>query len=264
MENSDYYKILSLEKGAGPEEIRVAYRELALKHHPDRNRNDVGAAEKMKKINEAYAVLSDPEKKSEYDALHQQYGRSAHSQFRQSYSDKDIFEGSDIHKVFEEISRSLGLRGFDEIFREFYGPGYKKRFRFTGGGFFFFNMLGRGRHGRIPFLLPGLGKLAGFMLKKLTDDRGPGKGKDIYDVIRLSPDYARTGGPYAYFHRKKNKKLVVKIPPNIRNGQRIRLAGIGDDDKGGGSPGDLYLRVSIYTPLITKTKNLLGSFFKKQ
>jgi len=102
------------------------------------------------------------------------------------------------------------------------------------------------------------------MLRKLTDDRVPGKGKDIYDVVSLSPDHARTGGPYAYYHRKKDKKLVVKIPPNVRNGQRIRLAGIGNDGKGGGSPGDLYLRVSIYTPLITKTKNLLGRFFKKQ
>jgi DnaJ-class molecular chaperone len=269
LENSDYYNILDLESTAGPEEIRIAYRELALKHHPDRNRNDVKAAEKMKKINEAYAVLSDPEKKREYDELRKQYGRSGHSQFRQSYSDKDIFEGSDIHHVFEEISRSFGLRGGDEIFRGFYGPGYKKRFKFTGpgffgAGFFFFGMLGKGSHRRLPLLIPGLGRLAGVFLDKLTDSRAPRRGKNIYDMVSLSPDLAKTGGPYAYYHRKKNKKLVVKIPPGVRNGQQIRLAGIGGDGKGGGGPGDLYLRVSIYTPLITKTKNLLSSFLKKR
>ena len=269
METNDYYNILGVKKGAGPEDIRVAYRELALKYHPDRNRNDEAAAEKMKKINEAYAVLSDPAKKREYDALHQQYGRSAHTQFRQSYSDKDIFEGSDVHQVFEDISRSFGLRGFDDIFREFYGPGYKKRFRFRGpgifgAGFIFFGMLGKGRHGRLPLLIPGVGRLAGAFLNKLTDSQAPGRGRDIYDVISLSPDHARTGGPFAYYHRKRNKKLVVKIPPNLTNGQRVRLSGMGNDGKAGGEPGDLYLRVTVNTPLITKTKNLFSSMFKKK
>jgi len=267
LDNSDYYTILGLERGAGAKEIRVAYRELALKYHPDRNRNDDAAAEKMKTINEAYAVLSDPEKKREYDALHQQYGRSARTQFRQSYSDKDIFEGSDIHHVFEDISRSFGLRGFEDIFREFYGPGYKKRFKFTGpglfgAGFFFFGILGKGRYGRLPLLMPGMGRLAGAFLNKLADSRRSGRGKDIYDVINLGPDHARTGGPFAYYHRKRNKKLVVNIPPHIKNGRRIRLSGMGNEGKGGGEPGDLYLRVNVNTPLITKTKNLLSSMFK--
>ncbi len=269
MENSDYYKILALEKNATPEEIKSAFRELALKYHPDRNRNDAKAAEKMKQINEAYAVLSDPAKKREYDTLRQQFGQSARSQFRQSYSDQDIFSGSDIHHIFEELSRSLGLRGFDEIFKEFYGRGYRKRFRFggpgfSGGGFFFFSMFGKGRHQQLPFLTPGLGKIAGFMLKKLASEKVPEKDKDIHDVINLSPDHAEKGGPYAYFHLKKNKKLVVKIPPNVRTGQRIRLSGMGRDNKNNESPGDLYLRVSINTPLITKTKNLLDSLLRKR
>jgi len=269
MENIDYYKILALEKNANPEEIKDAYRELALKHHPDRNRNDAKAVEKMKQINEAYAVLSDPAKKREYDTLRRQFGQSARSQFRQSYSEQDIFSGSDIHHIFEELSRSLGLRGFDEIFREFYGRGYRKRFRFggsdfLGGGFFFFSMFGKGRHQQLPFLLSGLGKIADFMFKKPPGEKISRKSTDIHDVINLSPDHAEKGGPYAYFHLKKNKKLVVKIPPNVRTGQRIRLSGMGSDGKNNGSTGDLYLRVSINKPLITKTKNLLGRLLRKR
>ena len=88
------------------------------------------------------------------------------------------------------------------------------------------------------------------------------RGKHTYDVINIGPDLARAGGPFAYYHRKRNKKLVVKIPPNIKNGQRIRLSGMGSDGKGGGEPGDLYLRVNVNTPLIEKTKNLLSNMFK--
>ena len=76
----------------------------------------------MKRINEAYAALSHPAKRREYDALRERFGPSAHSRFfRTSHTEQDIFSGSDINAVFEELARSFGFRGFEEIFRDVYG-----------------------------------------------------------------------------------------------------------------------------------------------
>ena len=131
----DYYTILGIDPKAEPQQIKAAYRNLAFQYHPDRNRGDAASAEKMKRINEAYAVLSHPNKRQEYDRLRQQYGPSAYHQFRQSYSEQDIFKGSDIHQIFEEMARAFGLRGGEEIFKEFYGQGYRS-FEFKRPGFF--------------------------------------------------------------------------------------------------------------------------------
>ena len=90
----------------------------------------------------------------------------------------------------------------------------------------------------------------------------PENGKDIVETIRLSPLQAISGGPYAYFHRQKSKKLVVKIPPGIHAGQRIRLAGMGKDGKGGGNNGDLYLIVQIQNPRLQSIKNNIIKLFK--
>ena len=125
MDSKDYYQILGIEKDAAPQ-VKSAFRDLAFKYHPDRNTDSSDAVEKMKSVNEAYAVLSNPEKKKEYDALRQQYGSSAYSQFRKSYTEQDIFQGSDIHQVFEEMAKTFGVRGFDEIFKQFEGQGYRR------------------------------------------------------------------------------------------------------------------------------------------
>ena len=95
---SDYYQVLGVPPDSESGKIKQAYRDLAFKYHPDRNTENPAAAEKMKQVNEAYAVLSDTRKRREYDALRQQYGSSARNQFRQQHSEKDIFSGSDILK----------------------------------------------------------------------------------------------------------------------------------------------------------------------
>ena len=77
MEQKDYYEILGLQKDAPHKQVRDAYRKLALQYHPDRNKDNPAAAERMKEINEAYAVLSDPQKRKDYDALKDAYGSSA-------------------------------------------------------------------------------------------------------------------------------------------------------------------------------------------
>lgn len=97
----DYYQVLGVDKKASADDIKKAYRKLALKWHPDRNPNNKAAEEKFKKISEAYAVLSDTEKRQQYD----QFGSA--DQFRQQYSQEDIFRNFDL----DEILRSFGFGG---------------------------------------------------------------------------------------------------------------------------------------------------------
>lgn len=264
MQKEDYYKVLGVPTKAEIRDIKTAYRNLAFQFHPDRNKDNPTAAEKMKAVNEAYAVLSDPDKRRQYDNLRQQYGHAAYDRFRQNYSEQDIFRGSDIQQIFEEMARAFGLRGFDDIFKEFYGqPGFRT-FEFGRPGMhakgFFFS----GPHGRQSTRLvqsgfqKAIGGIARMFLEKLTGVPMPKKGADVYDRIDLQPDFARTGGPYPYFHRLRNKKLVVHIPAGIRNGQKIRLSGMGHEGKGGASAGDLLLEARIQMPLIKKIKSFLG------
>ena len=117
MSQHDYYQILGINQNASAKQVKDAYRKLAFQYHPDRNEKNPEAAEKMKSVNEAYAVLSDAAKRRKYDTLRQQFGSSAYSQFRQNYSEQDIFSGSDINQVLEQMARAFGLRGFDEIFK---------------------------------------------------------------------------------------------------------------------------------------------------
>ena len=263
MDEKDYYQVLNLPEGAGAHEIKAAYRELAFRYHPDRNAADPAAAEKMKQVNEAYAVLSQPEKRREYDRLRSQYGSAAYQRFREGFSEQDIFNGSDIHQVFEEMAKAFGFRGYHDVFREFYGKGYQtfqfKRPGFFMGGFVFTGPLGHNKAGkeRIAFKGNPLGNLLQGLVRKAIGVDSIKKGKDLYDVIALDEDTARKGGPYAYYHRKRLKKLVVNLPQNVREGQKIRLAGMGAPGKRG-EPGDLYLEIRIQRPLLGRIRRYLS------
>ena len=103
-EKRDYYEVLGVQKGASKDEIKDAYRKLAMQFHPDRNK-EVGAEEKFKEISEAYAVLSDDQKRQTYDNL-------GHQGFDQRYTSEDIFRGADFDSVFRDM-------GFGDIFRTF-------------------------------------------------------------------------------------------------------------------------------------------------
>jgi DnaJ-class molecular chaperone len=262
MHLEDYYQILSIEPNTSADKIKEAYRRLAFKYHPDRNKANPEASEKMKAVNEAYAVLSNPAKRRQYDALRHQYGSSAYSQFRRSYSEDDIFRGSDINDILEDMARAFGFRGYQDIFREFYGQAYRsfefKRPGFFAKGFVFSGSLGKPQQDQWQFPLQGhLGKLSRFVLEKISGTKLPENGSDIHDVIKLSPQQAQQGGPFAYFLRSKSKKLVLKIPPRVREGQRVRLVGMGKDGKGSGKPGDLYLTVHIKKPLLWRMQNFI-------
>jgi len=262
MDSKDYYRILGIEKDAPPQKIKAAYRDLALRYHPDRNVSDSGTVEKMQALNEAYAVLSNPDKKREYDALRQQYGSAAYRRFRNSYTEQDIFRGSDIHQVFEEMARSFGVRGFDEIFKQFEGRGFHrfetKRPGLHVKGVVFSGWLG----GRGPFIKLGQ-NLSKLLTGSAAGTKISQKGRPIYDVIHLQATHAQQGGPFAYFNKKRSKKLVVRIPPDTRDGQKIRLSGMGEEGRSGGMPGDLFLKVIINKPFIQRVKGLFDSFLSK-
>lgn len=254
MEQKDYYEILGIEKTANQKQVKDAYRNLALKHHPDRNKGNPGAAAKMKEINESYAVLSHLEKRKQYDTLQETYGSSAYGQFRQTYSEQDIFRGSDIQQIFEELSRAFGFRGFDDVFRESYGSGYQT-FEFRRPGAFGRVFVGN------PLLGGHLGRLIRYGLKKKWGIELPERGKDLRDVIRVSPALILTGGKIRYLCRQTGKELLVTIPSNIKAGQQIRLRGMGENGKGGGEPGDLYIEVRMRNPLLQKMKDFVAALW---
>jgi DnaJ-class molecular chaperone len=275
MSQKDYYQILGIDNEANQQQIKDMYRRLALQYHPDRNRDNPAVAERMKEINEAYAVLSEPHKRREYDALRQQYGSFAYDQFRQGYSEQDIFRGSDINTIFEDIARASGLSGFDEIFKQFYGQEYRSfAFQRPGvfaKGFVYFSPFGRrynydpghrNAHGGVTqpnFPLGGnLGKIARFVLKKMVGIEWPEKGKDWQDIIYVDPRQAEGGSDVRYISRRRSKDLRVKIPPGVKDGQRIRLRGMGASGKGGAEPGDLYLEVRVKKSILHKLRDLLG------
>src|SRR3989338_8229644 len=113
MTKRDYYEILGVNKSSSKEEIKKVYKKLALKHHPDKG----GDAEKFKELSEAYAVLSDDNKRKQYD----QFG---HAGFDQRFSQEDIFRGADFSSIFDEIFGNGGSGG--SIFENFFG-GHRRR-----------------------------------------------------------------------------------------------------------------------------------------
>lgn len=267
MEQKDYYNVLGIGETASPQKIKEAYRKLAFQYHPDRTGADTDSAEKMKAVNEAYAVLSNEKKRREYDAMRHQFGASATGEFRKAYSERDIFKESDIYYIFEEMAKSFGLRGFEDIFKEHYGKRHQL-FRVNKPGFFMGGFIfsgGVGWPGVFKQLLSnrGLGKIPRLLFEQITGAKLPQKGEDRVESLLLSTAQANQGGPYAYYYRKQSKKLIVNIPPGIRHGQRIRLQGMGSPGNAGGESGDLYLKVNIKTPLAQRIKAFIGDFQRK-
>jgi DnaJ-class molecular chaperone len=281
MTDKDYYGVLGLSENATAEEIKKTYRKLAFQYHPDKN---PGSEEMMKELNEAYAVLSDRKKREAYDSFRQRYGSSARDRFRQSYAEQDIFKDSDIYQVFEELSRAFGFSRPEDLFSRnaFYGNQFRT-FEFKGPGFFgkgtfIFRPMSTGHQeqirrsqhpaGEMPaqqpslssrLLLKGLSMFQKHIAKKYGLEI-PENGRDSYDVIKLAPEEAAAGGKvgYRYLRGDNSRDLLVNIPAGIRDGQKIKLRGLGEEGKNGGVPGNLYLKVKIRVPFLKK----IGEFFK--
>ena len=268
MAKQDYYQVLGVDQNAPAKKIKEAYRELAFKFHPDRNEKNPDSAEMMKAVNEAYAVLSNVEKRRAYDAMRNRFGDNAYGQFRNAYTEQDIFNGSDVHQIFEEMARSFGLRGVDSIFGDVYGSGYKrfefKQHGFRGKGFIYRGGFGNRRGNAMAgSASPRVGRFAKYLFQKVAGLSLPQMGEDIRDTIYLTEEFARTGGPYPYHHHRRSKKLVVAIPAGTKSGQQIRLSQMGAAGKNGGSAGDLYLKVKFKKPFLEKAKDFIVSAFSR-
>ncbi len=261
--NKDYYETLGVTNKATQQEIKEAYRKLAFQYHPDRNKDDPAASDKMKALNEAYATLSDPVKRRDYDMLRERYGPMAYQQYRQTHTQEDIFRGSDIEQVLQEFARQFGFRNADDILRGFYGSGFQ-----PGGQpnhsfrTYVYNSAQNRQAGnqQIPPTQSGFGgKVIQFLLEKMLRIQLPQRGKDINDTLNVTPDIARDGGEvkYHYENAGQSKDLMIKIPAKIQNGQQIRLRDMGSPGKSGGPPGDLLLKVRINKPFWKKIKAAL-------
>lgn len=261
--SKDYYEILGVTNKATQQEIKEAYRKLAFKYHPDRNKDDPAASDKMKAINEAYATLSDTNKRRDYDMLRDRYGPMAYERYRQTHTQEDIFRGSDIEQILQELARQFGFRNASDIFRDFYGPGFQSSERPYSFRTYVYNSAQNRQAGNRQAVPPSQGGLGGkliqFLLEKFLRIQVPQRGKDIYDTLKITPETARQSGEvkYHYEYAGKVKDLMVKIPMDIQHNKRIRLKEMGAPGKGGAPPGDLFLIVQIKRPFWKKVTNHL-------
>ena len=273
---ADYYDTLGVSKTATDSEIKKAFRSLAMKYHPDRNPDDKEAEENFKKVNEAYAVLSDSEKRKQYD----RFGDAA---FHQRYSNDDIFRGTDFASIFEEFGM-----GNSSFFNDLFGQG------FGGQGFRTAPQKGQdieypiqigfmdafnGAERRVQFSLndgssrdltvkipAGVGTGAKLRVSgKGVPSRSGGRPGDLYIKVEVAPHpaFKRVGQDIEVdIHLKLSEILLgcskqvttpdsdkwVKIPAGVQPGTKIRLKNLGFPATGGGQPGHLFAVVKIEAP----------------
>lgn len=256
MANRDYYEVLGLQKGASDDEIKKAFRKLAIKYHPDKNKGNAEAEEKFKEINEAYQVLSDPEKKSNYD------------QFGTADFNGGGFGGSGGFGGFD-------MGGFGDIFDMFTGGGSSSRRRngpvrgddieytltltFEEAVFGIEKKIKINRsesceHCHGSGAEPGTSKKTcptcsgtgqvriqrqtplGSFVSTSTCDRCSGTGS----IIEKPCTHCRGNG-----NVRKTREITVNIPAGVDTGNVMPLRGQGEHGLRGGSPGDLYIRINV-------------------
>ena len=249
----DYYEILGVSKSASADEIKKSYRKLALEHHPDRNKGNKQAEDKFKEAAEAYAVLSDPQKRAQYDQFGHSLGGGGFQGFEgfegsfQGFGDifGDLFE--DFFGGSRRSGRSGGSRGTDleytvEINLEDVVTGKEVTFEFPraetcehchGNG---------SEPGHQPTICSdcgGHGEVRvsqGFFSMRRVCPKCRGAGKQITKPCKTCRAAGRV---------KKNRKLSIKIPAGIENGSQLKINGEGEAGEHGGSRGNLYLHVGV-------------------
>lgn len=228
----DYYEVLGVNKSAPEGEIKSAYRKQARKYHPDVNPGDKSAEEKFKEINEAYEVLSDPEKRKRYDALGPNW--KAGEEFRPPPG----WEGAhvDFGDMGDVFGGGRGASGFSDFFESLFG-GRTGRGARGGAGF---AMRGRDIEAEISLTLEEAhrGGARGLTLQA-TETCSDCRGSGSKDGKTVCPTCRGAGAV------RRPKSLEVTIPPGMREGSVIRLAGQGEPGANGAQAGDLFLRARI-------------------
>lgn len=216
----DYYQVLGVPKTATEKEIKSAYRKLARKWHPDANPdNPKEAEEQFKDLQEAYAVLSDPEKRSKYDALGSDWESAARQAEQQRrYRTQDIFGGDGYSDFFDTFFSNIGRRTTTSA---------RSPHR------------GQDLDGSIEITLRDAYHGAAKSISMELEERCPVCGGTGVRHQQICPNCHGTGAVLT------NKTLEVTIPKGVRAGQRIRLTGQGGSGIHGGPPGDLYLSVHV-------------------
>jgi curved DNA-binding protein len=210
MEFKDYYAILGVAPDADEQAIKRAYRALAREHHPDVNPGDKRAEERFKEINEAYQALSDPERRKKYDELRRQYQQwqqrgGPRQDFR--WSDWEAAPGQRVHVQSVSPEDLEDMFGGDAAFSEFFSS--------------IFGQAG-----------PRAGRAA-----------RPRRGRDLELPVEITLDEAFHGTTRTI--QVGDRTIEARIPPGVRDGARVRLAGQGSPGAAGGAPGDLYLLVEV-------------------
>lgn len=237
MEYKDYYKILGVDKNASQEDIKKAYRKLAVKYHPDKTKGDKKMEDKFKDVSEAYEVLGDPEKRKKYDQLgpnwkqYEQAGAGA-----QGYGGFGGFggQGGRTYTTFEG--------DFGDIFGEGGGSGFSDFFEFIFGGGA--GQTGARQGGRTRTRSGSRRGHAGAGFEDFFGGGGTSpRGQDFESSLEISLEEAYQGTTRVL--NVDGEKLRVKIKSGIANGQKIRLKGKGGQAMQGAERGDLYITVKV-------------------
>lgn len=228
MANKDYYNVLGVSRTATPEELKKAFRKLAMKFHPDKNPGNKAAEDKFKELNEAYDVLSDPKKKQMYD----QFGHAGFPGGGPGGPGQGPFRGG-----FEGFGTGAGAGGFDprqqgefnDVFSDFFGEFFGQETQ------------------------PGAGGRRG--------GRGEQRGSDLRYALTITLEEAATGTEKRinFIRQRGGKedtaKLSITVPAGVKVGQRLKLRGEGDGAPNNGKPGDLYVIVGFQDHPLFKRKD---------
>ena len=260
----DFYDVLGVQKDASKDDIKAAYRRLALQFHPDRNKSPE-AEEKFKEISEAYAVLSDDDKRKQYDT----YGKEA---VYQKYGEENIYRGADFQDVFRDMGFGYG-GGFEDILGAFFGTGRGGGSRPRRGGDLTLHMqLGLEevvsdvtKEVEIPRtelcgICRGSGASPGTTPRRCTQCNGTGQVQKMQNAgfarfIRVETcNKCRGTGNIVDSpckeckgtgHVRRQRKIRIQVPAGVDDGHTLRLRGEGEAGEAGTPPGDLYVVVNI-------------------
>ena len=263
---TDYYELLGIERSASANDIRKAYRKLAMKYHPDRNPNDAEAEARFKEVSEAYEVLSDPTKRQQYDQFGHDGLKSAFGPGGFDFS-RDFTHASDLQDILGSIFGDGG-----GIFEDFFGGGRRGGRRRAGpqrGNDLRFDLeidmeeaaFGSERQVTIPFSeecgdCRGTGAAKGKRPETCRQCGGRGaviSGGGFFQVRQTCPICGGTGSVITEpcgtcdgtGRVKSRKRMTLRIPRGVETGSRLRLTGKGEGGSKGGPPGDLYVIIHV-------------------